>query len=128
MLSTEKLTDGENCPSRSNLGSAPPGITGTLQVLTGKWKIAILWRLMKGRVRFGELRRSIPGVSQHMLTSQLRELEMDGVVSRAVYPEVPPRVEYALTEHGASLGLVLKTLAEWGEIHQRRQTDAPGPS
>lgn len=111
------MTIGDACPVRTGLAEPPPQIAATLAVLGGKWKILILWQLLGRTVRFNELRRAIPGISQHMLTSHLRELEAECVVSRAIFAEVPPRVEYALTEHGATLGLVLKTMAEWGDSH-----------
>ena len=68
-----------------------------LATISGKWKLEILWLLNQRVHRFGELKRAIPGITQHMLTAQLRELEADGLVSRKIFPEVPPRVEYAIT-------------------------------
>lgn len=70
-------------------------------LLSGKWKLEIMWLLNQRVYRFGELRKAIPGITQHMLTAQLRELEADGLVSRTVFAEVPPRVEYAITPKGA---------------------------
>ena len=85
-------------------------------VLSGKWKILILWYVAFYRVqRFGALLRRLDGITQSTLTRQLRELEADGFLHREVYPEVPPRVEYSLTEHGRSLIPVLDALCEWGE-------------
>lgn len=96
-----------------------------LQVIGGKWKPLILYQLGDGRVmRFSELRKSIPSITQKMLTQQLRELEADGVVERTIHAEVPPRVEYALTGFGRSVMPVMAQLCAWGaayEEHARRQ-------
>ena len=86
-----------------------------LRVIQGRWKLLILRELMEGTRRFSDLQRRLSGVSQKVLTAQLRELESDGVVRRTVYPEVPPRVEYALTELGQELIPVLEGLHAWGE-------------
>lgn len=91
------------------------GIDAAMDVVGGKWKALILWELETHDVRrFGELRRGLPGVSEKMLIQQLRELEEDGIVSREVYREVPPRVEYRLTELGAALNRALEPLGAWG--------------
>jgi DNA-binding HxlR family transcriptional regulator len=86
----------------------------TLNVIGGKWKPVILHMLASRSMRFGELKKNIPPVSQKMLTQQLRELEADGIVSRTVHPEVPPRVDYALTPLGEGLNPVIETLYQWG--------------
>jgi DNA-binding HxlR family transcriptional regulator len=117
----EKLTDSSTCGRATSLPEPPPEIDATLSVLGGKWKILILWQLMRRPCRFNELRRAITGVSQHMLTVQLRDLESHGVITRTIFAEVPPRVEYALSEHGKSLGDVMRALAEWGKSHLERQ-------
>lgn len=85
-----------------------------LDKIGGKWKMPILWRLYKKTYRTGELKRSIKGITQKMLTQQLRELEEDGYVHRKVYPEVPPRVEYSITDRGKSIMPVIHTLRNWG--------------
>ncbi|WP_433655240.1 winged helix-turn-helix transcriptional regulator [Nocardia sp. CA-128927] len=91
------------------------GIDAAMDAVGGKWKALILWELeAHGIRRFGELRRGLPGVSEKMLIQQLRELEEDGIVSREVYREVPPRVEYQLTELGAALNRALEPLDAWG--------------
>ncbi|MFI6690579.1 winged helix-turn-helix transcriptional regulator [Streptomyces sp. NPDC050433] len=94
------------------------GLDAAVAVVGGKWKPMILWALGAGGVvRFGELRRSIDGVSEKVLIQQLRELESDSVVRREVYKEVPPRVEYSLTELGKALNEALVPLGEWGHIN-----------
>lgn len=90
----------------------------TLMLIGSKWKVLILRDLMPGTKRFGELRRSIGGVSQKVLTAQLRDMEACGLVDRRVYAEVPPRVEYTLTELGYSLKPVMDALWKWGENYQ----------
>ena len=89
-------------------------VEATLSVIGGLWKAVILFHLLDGKKRFGELSRLVPGATQRMLTLQLRELEADGVILRTVFPEVPPRVEYELTEFGRSLEPVLLTMRDWG--------------
>ena len=88
-----------------------------LAVLAGKWKGDILWQLVERKRRFGELRQSIPGVTQHMLTTQLRDLEANGLVKRTVYPEVPPRVEYEMTPSAKALKPVFDELYRWAQEH-----------
>lgn len=100
----------------------PAELMATLAVIGGKWKLLILWQLSQRDMRFGELRRALPRVTQHMLTTHLRELEADGMITRTVYAEVPPRVVYAATDHGRSLDTVLRALYEWGAGHLARQT------
>lgn len=93
------------------------GLDAAVAVVGGKWKPLILWALQDEARRFGELRRHVPGVSEKMLTQQLRELESDGIVHREVYREVPPRVEYSLTPLGRTLNAALLPLGEWGEAN-----------
>ncbi|MDR3714077.1 MAG: helix-turn-helix domain-containing protein [Puia sp.] len=87
----------------------------TLALLGNKWKVLILRELFKGMKRFGELSRGVPGISQKMLTQQLRQMEKDDLVERKVYAEVPPRVEYSLTETGRSLKPILDEMHRWGQ-------------
>lgn len=98
------------------------GVEATMDIIGGKWKTIILCHLRHGMMRTGELRRAIPAITQKMLTQQLRELENDGIVHREVYEQVPPRVEYSLTERGESLNQILSMLCTWGEenIDERR--------
>lgn len=93
-------------------------VSRTLKVIGGKWKPLILYHLGEGISRNGELRRVIPEITQKVLTQQLRELEEDGMVSRKVYPVVPPRVDYSLTELGNSLRPVLDAMASWGTTYE----------
>jgi DNA-binding HxlR family transcriptional regulator len=96
------------------------GIDAAIDVVGGKWKVLILWALHDGYQRFGELRRLIPGISEKVLIQQLRELEADEIVHREVYREVPPRVEYSLTDFGVSLNEALGPLGDWGSEHRER--------
>ena len=93
----------------------------TLTLISSKWKVLILRDPLGGARRFGELRRSVGGVSQKVLTAQLREMEDSGLLTRTVFPEVPPHVEYALTELGYSLKPVLDAMWSWGEAYQARE-------
>jgi len=93
-------------------------VEATLKLIGGRWKgIALFHLLMDGVLRFSELQRKCAGVTQRMLTKQLRELEADGIISRKVYAEVPPKVEYSLTEKGDSLRPILMALKNWGLKH-----------
>jgi DNA-binding HxlR family transcriptional regulator len=89
----------------------------TLALIGGRWKIPIIFHLLAGRRRFSELARALNGVTQKMLTQQLREMERNGLVSRNIFPQVPPKVEYSLTELGASLKPVVEAMCRWGEAH-----------
>lgn len=101
------------------------GIDAALDVVSGKWKGLILWELeAHGVRRFAELRRGLPGISEKMLTQHLREMEVDGLVHREVYAEVPPRVEYSLTDQGRALNQALVPLGAWGQERLRRDTFA----
>jgi DNA-binding HxlR family transcriptional regulator len=99
----------------------PCPVETTLGVVGGKWKTIILYHLDDGVRRFGELRRTIPGITQKVLTQQLRELEADGIISRKIYPTVPPKVEYALTNYGKTLRPVLQAMGDWGTMHAQRR-------
>lgn len=98
-------------------------ITLTLTIIGGKWKPIIIWQLRENCLRFGELQRRIPGVTQKMLTQQLRELESDGIIHREIYPVIPPKVEYSLTEHGRTLLPILQEMARWGKTHQEESAN-----
>ncbi|MBE9584670.1 helix-turn-helix transcriptional regulator [Mucilaginibacter sp. JRF] len=88
-------------------------ITAAIDVIGGKWKSPLIWLLLKGPMRFGELHKTMPGMALKVLSRQLKELEADGIVIRKAYPEVPPRVEYSLSEKGQSLWDVMSLLSEW---------------
>lgn len=91
-------------------------VTATMQVLGGKWKAILINAIyLTSPARFGELKRSVKGITQSMLTQQLRELEDDGLISRKIYAEIPPRVEYTLTEFGLTLSPIMQSMAKWGE-------------
>ncbi|MDO6847801.1 helix-turn-helix domain-containing protein [Priestia megaterium] len=92
----------------------------TLDVIGGKWKGIILYHLIDGKKRFNEFRKLYPAITQRMLTLQLRELEKDGIVHREIYKEIPPKVEYSLTEFGRSLEPIILLMKEWGETHKNR--------
>ena len=96
-------------------------VEATLAVIGGRWKPVLLFHLLDGPKRFGELRRMTPNATERMITLQLRELEADGVISRHVYPEVPPRVEYRLTEFGHSLKSLLIQMRDWGDAFKGRR-------
>ncbi len=98
----------------------------TLTLISDKWKVLILRDLLSGTKRFGELKKSVGNVSQKVLTAQLRQMEGSGLLIRTVYPEVPPRVEYTLTDLGYSLKPVLDAMWSWGEEYKaKNRTDSP---
>lgn len=88
----------------------------TLQVIGGRWKVLLLYQLFQGVKRFGQLQRALTGISQKMLTQQLREMERDGLLAREVFPQIPPRVEYSLTPRGESLRPVIEAMCQWGAL------------
>jgi DNA-binding HxlR family transcriptional regulator len=92
----------------------------TADIIGGKWKPLIIFLLESKTRRFGELQKLIPGMTKKMLTQHLRELERDGIIHRKVYAEVPPKVEYSLTNHGESLKPILKLMSAWGSKHRAR--------
>ena len=100
MIPNEKITD---CP-----------VATTINLIGSKWKLLIIRDLTGGKKRFGELRKSLTGISQRVLTQSLRELESDGLIDRAVYAEVPPRVEYTLSDLGKTLKPIIDSMYEWG--------------
>lgn len=94
----------------------------TLMLISDRWKVLIIRDLLDGTKRFGQLKKSVGNVSQKVLTSNLRSMEADGLLTRTVYPEVPPRVEYTLTETGYSLKPILDAMLEWGAEYKRKST------
>lgn len=111
-------------------GSIRCPVEACLEIIGGKWKGVIVFHLLGGTKRFNELRRLMPGVTQRMLTRQLRELEADRIIRRNVYEEVPPKVEYSLTELGRTLETIIRMLQRWGlenldEINALRQGAEP---
>ncbi|MGF9905249.1 winged helix-turn-helix transcriptional regulator [Brevibacillus porteri] len=109
---------------RKKYGASPDmqacPVETTLDVIGGKWKGIILYQLLNGTKRFNEFRRLNPGITQFMLTLQLRELERDGIIHREIYKEVPPRVEYSLTDFGRTLEPVIMSMKAWGESYKVR--------
>lgn len=97
-------------------------VEATLSVIGGLWKAVLLFHLLDGRKRFGELCRLTPNATERMITLQLRELEADGIIARIAYPEVPPRVEYELTQFGRTLEPLLKAMRGWGETYKALQS------
>ncbi|GGW81241.1 winged helix-turn-helix transcriptional regulator [Streptomyces lomondensis] len=102
------------------------GIDAAMDVIGGKWKVLILWALNERPCRFGELRRELPGITEKVLASHLREMEADGLVHREAYDEVPPRVEYSLTPRGVSLNAALEPLGAWGRANVLGGSPAAG--
>jgi DNA-binding HxlR family transcriptional regulator len=100
---------------------AARGVEGAFRMLEGRWKMVIIFHLFaRGTLRFSELEKAIPGVSQKMLIQQLRELERDGIVNRTVYPQVPPKVEYKLTKWGQAMCPALDSLLEWAALRPKQ--------
>ncbi|HKE37256.1 MAG TPA: helix-turn-helix domain-containing protein [Candidatus Baltobacteraceae bacterium] len=95
-------------------------VTKTMDVIGGKWKSVALYYMLAAPRRFNELKRLMPSITQRMLTLQLRELERDGLITRTIFPEVPPRVEYALTDLGKTLEPILQLLCSWGGTYAKR--------
>ncbi len=105
--------------SENNVIETNCPLSWALSVISGKWKIAIIWLLRNNALRFNELQKNLPNITQKTLTQQLRELERDGMVSRKVYPEVPPKVEYSLTELGRSIKPALVSMCRWGRKYRK---------
>jgi DNA-binding HxlR family transcriptional regulator len=102
-------------------GDADHGVCGmslAIDVVGGKWKLHLMWALSASPQRFGEIRRLLTGVSEKVLSENLRQLEASGVVHREIYPEIPPRVEYSLTPLGEELAVALRPLENWGDKHR----------
>lgn len=97
------------------------------EIIGGKWKGPILFYLLEGTKRFNELRRLLPDTTQRTLTKQLRELEEDGIVNRIIYPEVPPKVEYSLSEFGQSLRAIIVTMNDWGTHYLKNRPGVAKP-
>ena len=108
----------ENISTAEKLPACP--VETTLTLISDKWKVLILRDLLPGTKRFGELRKSIGHVSQKVMTAQLRQMEQSGLVNRKVYAEVPPKVEYSLTDVGYSLKPILDAMWTWGEEYQKK--------
>ncbi len=115
-FSTIMIIDGDEYRIRMNGQLYHCALDVTMELVGGKWKTIVLWYLRTDKKRFSELRRLIPGITEKMLSMQLRQLEQDGFVRRTVYPEVPPRVEYELTAHGRTLLPLLEEIAAWGRM------------
>ncbi len=94
-------------------------------MINGRWKLEILWLLSQGTHRFGELKRGLPGITQHMLTAQLRALERDGLIKRTIFAEVPPRVEYENTDAARRLRPIFIEIVKWAEEHERLSPSEP---
>ncbi|GIQ69070.1 transcriptional regulator [Xylanibacillus composti] len=110
--------------SKREPAGCQPGLEAAMDILVGKWKPIILLHLLQGeRKRFSELQRLIPNITQKMLTAQLRELEEQDIVKRVVYPVVPPRVEYSITEYGLTLDYILKPMHDWGRAHLKHMQE-----
>lgn len=98
--------------------NATCGTAVTLALISGRWKLNILWQLLEGKLRYGDIKKRIPNISERMLAMQLKEMEADGLVTRTVYPEVPPRVDYELTDLGLSMEPMLRSIDEWGDNYR----------
>jgi DNA-binding HxlR family transcriptional regulator len=120
MIAQERTKTAHSVKKDTVMPQKAPRVQGcsverTMSLIDGKWKIIVLYKLLRGTLRFNELRRLIPSITQRMLTHQLRELEADGLLVRTVYAQVPPRVEYTLSVRGRSLEPVLMAMKDWGD-------------
>lgn len=116
------MTQPALIPKTLKSGARGCAVTTTVNVIGGKWKTVVLYHLLEQPRRFSELQRRMPGVTQRMLTLQLRELETDGLVHREIYPQVPPKVEYSLTDLGRTLEPIVRAMLNWGETYQDWET------
>jgi DNA-binding HxlR family transcriptional regulator len=105
-------------PEKSKQCNPRCAVTSTVEIIGGKWKAVVLFHLMDEPRRFSDLQRRLSGVTQRMLTLQLRELEADGLVHREVYPQVPPKVEYSLTDLGRTIEPIIRAMLSWGKMYQ----------
>lgn len=108
---------GKSILTKDELPECP--VATTVQLIGSKWKLLIIRNLLMRPWRFNELKKSLDGISQKVLTDSLRSLEEDGIITRTVYPEVPPRVEYALSELGETMRPILNAMQEWGENYKK---------
>jgi DNA-binding HxlR family transcriptional regulator len=115
----KNTTDSFVLPREEEAAAVRDEVRRALALIGGKWKLEILWLLNQRMYRFNEMRRAISGVTQHMLTAQLRELEADGFVERTIYAEVPPRVEYRITNEALSLKPVFEAIIQWASSRQK---------
>jgi DNA-binding HxlR family transcriptional regulator len=122
----EKLSDDRSLLEKVAQDEEYANVAATLKVIEGKWKALLIWVICEGHVRFNELRRLIPEISQKMLAQQLKELEQEGLIYREVYPETPPKVEYSLTEYGRTMEPVFEAMCDWGSVHRRRGVSQTG--
>jgi DNA-binding HxlR family transcriptional regulator len=111
--------DTDMAKTRHSRFDCSPGcsVEAAISLIDGKWKCVVLFHLLDGTMRFNEIRRQVPGVTQRMLTNQLRELEEDGLIERKVYAQVPPKVEYSLSPLGRSIEPILLALKQWGDAN-----------
>jgi DNA-binding HxlR family transcriptional regulator len=112
---------GDRFPTKADRNEGTTFVRATLQVLSGKWTLLILWQLRNGPRRYGDLRRAIPGISDKVLTQHLRDLESEGVLEREVRAARPPQVSYCFSAYGSSLIPLIQALSVWGEQHLKRQ-------
>jgi DNA-binding HxlR family transcriptional regulator len=126
-ISADRIQKDTTMPLKHRSLTCSPGcaVEATLDLIDGKWKGLILYHLLQRTRRFNELRRLLPNVTQRMLTTQLREMEMNGIIVRTVYPQVPPRVDYSVSELGQSLSPVISALKAWADQHIDFTTGTP---
>ncbi|MDR1604641.1 MAG: helix-turn-helix transcriptional regulator [Gracilibacteraceae bacterium] len=109
--------------AKKNLPTCP--VATTVDIIGSKWKLLILRDILTGPKRFGELRKSLDGISQKVLTDSLRAMEQDGIITRTIYPEVPPRVEYALSELGETMRPIIAAMEDWGRGYKEATAKKP---